>query len=53
MFELDAAEKTTVLHRLKLGGRAATIPVIGFSVESIEFKGFNLNVWDLGDQNRI
>jgi small GTP-binding protein len=53
MFGLDAAGKTTVLYRLKFGERITTIPTIGFNVESIEFKGFNLNVWDVGGQHRI
>jgi small GTP-binding protein len=53
MLGLDAAGKTTVLYRLKIGEVITTIPTIGFNVETIEYKGFNMNVWDVGGQNRI
>jgi small GTP-binding protein len=53
MLGLDAAGKTTVLYRLKLGEHVTTIPTIGFNVETIEYKGFNMNVWDVGGQDRI
>jgi small GTP-binding protein len=53
MLGLDAAGKTTVLYKLKLGEHVTTIPTIGFNVETIEYKGFNLNVWDVGWQDRI
>jgi GTPase SAR1 family protein len=53
MLELDAAGKTTVLYRLKLGQNVPTIPTIGFNVESLEFKGFNMTIWDVGDQDHI
>jgi len=38
MLGLDAAGKTTVLYRLKLGEVVHTIPTIGFNVESVQFK---------------
>jgi small GTP-binding protein len=53
MLGLDAAGKTTVLYKLKLGEHVTTIPTIGFNVETIEYKGFNMNIWDVGGQNRI
>jgi small GTP-binding protein len=53
MLGLDAALKTTVLYRLKLGQNVPTIPIIGFNVESLEFKGFNMTVWYVGGQDRI
>jgi small GTP-binding protein len=53
MLGLDAAGKTTILYRLKLGEVVTTIPTIGFNVETIEYKGFNMNVWDVGGQDRI
>jgi small GTP-binding protein len=53
MLGLDASGKTTVLYRLKLGEPITTIPTIGFNVETIEYKGFNMNVWDVGGQDRI
>mmetsp|Transcript_87751 Transcript_87751/g.284059 ORF Transcript_87751/g.284059 Transcript_87751/m.284059 type:complete len:186 (+) Transcript_87751:38-595(+) len=47
---LDAAGKTTVLHRLKLQQHVRTIPTIGFNVESVECGGFRLTIWDVGGQ---
>jgi GTPase SAR1 family protein len=38
MLGLDAAGKTTVLYKLKLGERVTTIPTIGFNVETVEFQ---------------
>ena len=53
MLGLDAAGKTTILYRMKLGEDILTIPTIGFNVETIEYKGFNMNVWDIGGQDTI
>jgi small GTP-binding protein len=53
MLGLDAAGKTTVLYKLKLGEHIATIPTIVFNVETLEYKGFNMNIWDIGSQDRI
>ena len=33
---LDAAGKTTVLYKLKLGELVTTIPTIGFNVETVQ-----------------
>jgi small GTP-binding protein len=53
MLGLDAAGKTTILYKLKLGDLVTTIPTIGFNVETIDYKGFNMNIWDVGGQDRI
>merc|ERR1719436_1269575 len=53
MVGLDAAGKTTVLYRLKLGEVVTTIPTIGFNVETVEYKNLSFNVWDIGGQDRI
>jgi GTPase SAR1 family protein len=50
---LDAAEKTTVLYKLKLDEHITTIPMMGLNVETVEYKGFNMNIWDVGGQDRI
>ena len=36
MVGLDAAGKTTILYKLKLGEIVTTIPTIGFNVETVE-----------------
>merc|ERR1719451_67662 len=53
MVGLDAAGKTTILYKLKLGEVVTTIPTIGFNVESIEYKNINFTVWDVGGQDKI
>ena len=53
MVGLDAAGKTTVLYKLKLGDVVTTIPTIGFNVESVEYKNVSFTVWDVGGQDRI
>ncbi|XP_050978405.1 uncharacterized protein LOC127172926 [Labeo rohita] len=53
MVGLDAAGKTTVLYKLKLGEVVSTIPTIGFNVETVEYKNLAFNVWDVGGQNLI
>ncbi|RKO91173.1 ADP-ribosylation factor [Blyttiomyces helicus] len=53
MVGLDAAGKTTVLYKLKLGEIVTTIPTIGFNVENVEFKNIRFTVWDIGGQDKI
>eukprot|EP00466_Bigelowiella_natans_P002699 jgi/Bigna1/86505/estExt_fgenesh1_pg.C_110055 len=53
MLGLDAAGKTTVLYKLKLGEVVTTIPTIGFCLETVEYKNINMNVWDVGGQQKI
>jgi ADP-ribosylation factor 1/2 len=53
MVGLDAAGKTTVLYKLKLGTVVTTIPTIGFNVETVEYKNINFTVWDIGGQSKI
>merc|ERR1719261_1854425 len=53
MVGLDAAGKTTVLYKLKLGETVTTIPTIGFNVETVEYKNISFTVWDIGGQQKI
>nr|CAX74320.1 ADP-ribosylation factor 4 [Schistosoma japonicum] len=53
MLGLDAAGKTTILYKLKLGEIVTTIPTIGFNVETVEYKNINFTVWDVGGQEKI
>jgi ADP-ribosylation factor 1/2 len=53
MVGLDAAGKTTILYKLKLGDKVITIPTIGFNVETVEYKNINFTVWDIGGQDKI
>merc|ERR1712031_82465 len=53
MVGLDAAGKTTILYKLKLGEVVNTVPTIGFNVETVEYKNISFNVWDVGGQDKI
>ena len=53
MVGLDAAGKTTILYKLKLGEVVTTIPTIGFNVELVEYKKFKFGLWDVGGQEKI
>ncbi|XP_014337480.2 LOW QUALITY PROTEIN: ADP-ribosylation factor 4-like [Bos mutus] len=53
MVGLDAAGKTTILYKLKLGEIVTTISTIGFNVETVEYKNICFKVWDIGGQDKI
>lgn len=53
MVGLDAAGKTTILYKLKLGEVVTTVPTIGFNVETVEYKNISFSVWDVGGQDKI
>src|SRR6185436_9240917 len=53
MVGLDAAGKTTILYKLKLGEVVTTIPTLGFNVETVQYKKINFTVWDVGGQDKI
>ena len=50
---LDAAGKTTILYKLKLGDLITTIPTIGFNVETVEFRNLKFTMWDVGGQDKL
>ncbi|XP_073667947.1 ADP-ribosylation factor 4-like [Paramisgurnus dabryanus] len=51
MMGLDAAGKTTVLYKLKVGEVVTTIPTIGFNVETVVYKNISFTVWDVAGQS--
>ncbi|KZW03909.1 ARF/SAR superfamily [Exidia glandulosa HHB12029] len=53
MLGLDSAGKTTILYKLQIGEVVATIPTIGFNVETVQYKNIKFQVWDLGGQTSI
>lgn len=53
MVGLDAAGKTTILYKLKLGEIVTTVPTIGFNVETLDYKNVSFTVWDVGGQDKI
>eukprot|EP00669_Euglena_mutabilis_P001250 TRINITY_DN1156_c0_g1_i1.p1 TRINITY_DN1156_c0_g1~~TRINITY_DN1156_c0_g1_i1.p1 ORF type:complete len:187 (-),score=26.80 TRINITY_DN1156_c0_g1_i1:297-827(-) len=53
MVGLDAAGKTTILYKLKLGEVVHTTPTIGFNVETVAYKNLKFTMWDIGGQDRL
>ncbi|GKY94988.1 ADP-ribosylation factor-like protein 2 [Mayamaea pseudoterrestris] len=50
---LDNAGKTTILRRI-CGQSIDTIePTLGFNIQSLEHKNYQLNLWDVGGQKSI
>ncbi|KAG0341108.1 hypothetical protein BG004_006146 [Podila humilis] len=52
MVGLDLAGKTTILHKLGLGEVVATLPTIGFNVETVEYKNIYFTSWNVGGPSR-
>lgn len=50
---LDAAGKTSILYKLKLGEVVTTIPTIGFNVETVQCQKTTFTIWDVGGQDKI
>ncbi|XP_064639664.1 uncharacterized protein LOC135495152 [Lineus longissimus] len=50
---LDAAGKTQMLYKLKLGECITTIPTIGFNVETIPYKNLAFTVWDVSGRDKL
>ena len=44
MLGLDAAGKTTILYKMKLGEVVSSVPTIGFNVETVEFEKVKFTV---------
>eukprot|EP01124_Arcella_intermedia_P029432 TRINITY_DN6208_c0_g2_i1.p1 TRINITY_DN6208_c0_g2~~TRINITY_DN6208_c0_g2_i1.p1 ORF type:complete len:472 (-),score=111.77 TRINITY_DN6208_c0_g2_i1:115-1530(-) len=53
MIGLDAAGKTSILFKLRLGEVVTTIPTIGFNVETVEYKNILFRCWDVGGPDKI
>jgi len=50
---LDAAGKTSILYKLRLGELVHTVPTIGFNVEQVSYKKIDFTMWDVGGQDKI
>ena len=53
MVGLDFSGKTTILYQLKLGEVVSTTPTIGFNAETIDIKGRELTIFDVGGQDNV
>uniref|UniRef100_A0A3Q4BH15 Uncharacterized protein n=1 Tax=Mola mola TaxID=94237 RepID=A0A3Q4BH15_MOLML len=53
MLGLDNAGKTTIVKKFN-GEDVSTIsPTLGFNIQTLEHKGFKLNIWDVGGQKSL
>lgn len=50
---LDNAGKTTILKKFNGEDISIICPTLGFNIETLEYKGYKLNVWDVGGQKTI
>eukprot|EP00483_Globobulimina_turgida_P000661 UN00661 len=50
---LDSAGKTTIVHQFLSGEKKATVPTIGFTVESLIKDNIHFSVWDVGGQDKL
>ena len=50
---LDGAGKTTILYQMYANKKVNTQPTEGYNIQSIEFEGLTMNVWDVGGQKDL
>ena len=50
---LDNAGKTTILKKFNGEDISSISPTLGFNIKTLEHKGYNLNIWDVGGQKSL
>lgn len=50
---LDNAGKTTILKKINGEDIDSISPTLGFNIQTLEYSGYKLNVWDVGGQKTI
>ena len=53
MLGLDNAGKTTILKKFNGKDINSVSPTLGFNIKTLEHKGYNLNIWDVGGQKSL
>ena len=53
MLGLDNAGKTTVVKKFNGQDIDLIPPTLGFNIETLEYRGFKLNIWDVGGQTSL
>ena len=53
MLGLDNAGKTTVVKKFNGEDIDLIPPTLGFNIETLEYRGFKLNIWDVGGQTSL
>ena len=49
---MDNAGKTTLLKKINGEDITKIAPTLGFDIKTLDYKGFKLNVWDIGGELR-
>ena len=50
---LDNAGKTTILKKFNGEDVHEICPTVGFNIKTVEYKGYSINMWDVGGQKTI
>ena len=50
---MDNAGKTTIVKKFNGEDISTISPTLGFNIKTLEYDGYNLNVWDVGGQATI
>ncbi len=50
---LDNAGKTTIVKKFNGEDINTISPTLGFNIQTLEYKGYKLNIWDVGGQQTI
>eukprot|EP00878_Enallax_costatus_P024040 GHUV01025628.1.p1 GENE.GHUV01025628.1~~GHUV01025628.1.p1 ORF type:complete len:185 (+),score=15.04 GHUV01025628.1:134-688(+) len=50
---LDNAGKTTIVRGLNGEDTTTISPTLGFNIKTMQFKGYKLNIWDVGGQKTL
>mmetsp|Transcript_58165 Transcript_58165/g.52389 ORF Transcript_58165/g.52389 Transcript_58165/m.52389 type:complete len:187 (-) Transcript_58165:87-647(-) len=53
MLGLDNAGKTTVVKKFNGEDISKIAPTLGFTIKTLEYLGYKLNIWDVGGQETI
>ena len=53
MVGLDNAGKTTIVKRVNGEDIGSVSPTLGFNIKSMRYKGYALNIWDVGGQKTL
>lgn len=53
MLGLDNSGKTTIISNLMGLDTSRVSPTMGFQIHSFQYKGYNINAWDVGGQTTL
>eukprot|EP01062_Namystynia_karyoxenos_P068114 TRINITY_DN62409_c0_g1_i1.p1 TRINITY_DN62409_c0_g1~~TRINITY_DN62409_c0_g1_i1.p1 ORF type:complete len:186 (+),score=73.25 TRINITY_DN62409_c0_g1_i1:101-658(+) len=53
MLGLDNAGKTTIVKKFNNEDIHTISPTLGFNIQSLQYRGYTLNIWDVGGQQTL